>query len=72
MPTYPQHPLEPMDPYMTSIQPGGGVCMSLELWWGGVRRALLKTFFRGYIERCGRGARDGTRAIPMKFSTRAT
>jgi phosphatidylserine decarboxylase len=51
MPTYPQHPLEPMDPYMTSIQPGGGVCMSLELWWGGVRRALLKTFFRGYVER---------------------
>ncbi len=44
-------PLEPMDPQITSIQPGGGVCMQIELAWGHVRRWYLKTFRRGYVAR---------------------
>lgn len=44
-------PLEPMDPQLTWIQPGGGVICHLELAWGYVRRAWLKTFRRGYIKR---------------------
>jgi phosphatidylserine decarboxylase len=52
-------PLEPPDPLITSIQPGGGVCMRLELAWGHVRRWLLKIFFPGYVERM-RQLREGT------------
>jgi phosphatidylserine decarboxylase len=40
-----------MDPQVTSIQPGGGICMQIELVWGGLRRAYLKTFRRGYLRR---------------------
>jgi phosphatidylserine decarboxylase len=43
--------LEPLDPQITSIQPGGGVCMRLELAWGHVRRWYLKTFRRGFVVR---------------------
>lgn len=43
--------LEPLDPQITSIQPGGGVCMRIELAWGRLRRAYLKAFRRGYVER---------------------
>lgn len=52
---------EPMDPRITSIQPGGGVVMRLELAWGGVRRALLRTFCGGYVRRmeaCRQGDRN--------------
>jgi phosphatidylserine decarboxylase len=42
---------EPMDPQIRSIQPGGGVVMRLELAWGHLRRAYLKTFRRGYVRR---------------------
>jgi phosphatidylserine decarboxylase len=34
-----------------SIQPGGGFCMSLELAWGRLRRALLRRFRPGYVRR---------------------
>jgi len=44
-------PLEPLDPYITSIQPGGGICRDIELAWGGLRRWWLRTFRRGYVER---------------------
>jgi phosphatidylserine decarboxylase len=40
-----------MDPQITSIQPGGGTCMRLELAWGHLRRWYLKTFRRGYVAR---------------------
>lgn len=43
--------LEPMPPELTTIQPGGGPVMQLELAWGGVRRWWLKTFRKGYVER---------------------
>jgi phosphatidylserine decarboxylase len=44
-------PSEPMDPQITSIQPGGGVVMRLELAWGSVRRAYLRMFRGGYVRR---------------------
>ncbi len=40
---------EPMDPAVTSIQPGGGLCMRLELAWGRWRRWYLKTFRKRYV-----------------------
>jgi phosphatidylserine decarboxylase len=43
--------LEPLDPQLTSIQPGGGICLRIELAWGHVRRALLKTLRPGYVRR---------------------
>ena len=46
--------LEPMPPELTTIQPGGGPIMRLELAWGGVRRWWLKTFRKGYVERMRR------------------
>src|SRR5438477_12958060 len=53
-------PVEPMDPQITSIQPGGGFCMRLELGWGYVRRWYLKTFRPGYVARMA-GLRRGDR-----------
>jgi len=44
-------PAQPLDPQITSIQPGGGVCMRLELAWGYVRRAVLKRVFPGFVQR---------------------
>jgi phosphatidylserine decarboxylase len=43
--------IEPLDAQLTTIQPGGGVCMSFELAWGHVRRRLLRTFRPGYVKR---------------------
>ena len=44
-------PLEPMDPKLTSIQPGGGPIYRLELAWGRVRRWYLKAFRPRYLVR---------------------
>lgn len=44
-------PPEPMDPQITSIQPGGGTVMRLEIAWGAVRRTYLRLFRRGYVQR---------------------
>jgi phosphatidylserine decarboxylase len=62
--SYPQNPsstvpaaglaraaLEPMDPLLTSIQPGGGVVVRVELAWGRFRRWYLKTFRPRYVAR---------------------
>lgn len=43
--------LEPLDPQLTDIQPGGGVVIGIEKAWGSVRRWYLKTFRRGYVAR---------------------
>lgn len=37
-----------------SVQPGGGVCYSIELAWGRLRRQWLKRFRPGYVERMAR------------------
>jgi phosphatidylserine decarboxylase len=59
-------PLEPMDPQITSIQPGGGVCMRLELAWGHVRRWYLKTFRRGYVTRMAQLRRGDKNVCPFE------
>jgi phosphatidylserine decarboxylase len=40
-----------MDPKLATIQPGGGVIIRLEQFWGRFRRMYLKTFRRGYVRR---------------------
>src|SRR5437879_4882956 len=44
-----QAPVERCAAPLTSIQPGGGFCMRLELAWGRFRRALLRRFRPGYV-----------------------
>lgn len=44
-------PIEPLDPRCATIQPGGGICMRLELAWGYVRRWMLKRFWPAYVAR---------------------
>lgn len=58
--------LEPMDPQITSIQPGGGVCMNLELAWGGLRRWFLKTFCKGYVARMAACRKGTTNPCPFE------
>lgn len=43
--------LPAMDPAVKTIQPGGGVVMSMELAWGRFRRAYLRRFRPGYVSR---------------------
>lgn len=40
-----------MDPQLTTIQPGGGIVMSIELRWGYLRRWYLRKFRPGYVKR---------------------
>jgi phosphatidylserine decarboxylase len=44
-------PLEPMDPQVRRVQPGGGVVVELELAWGRWRRFWLRTFRPGYVKK---------------------
>jgi len=46
--------MDPMDPEVgtapiSSIQPGGGFCFSLELNWAKFRRTILHSFFPAYV-----------------------
>ena len=40
-----------MDPQLTTIQPGGGIIINLEMLWGRWRRFWLKTFRPGYVKK---------------------
>ncbi len=40
-----------LDPQITTIQPGGGIVMSIELAWGRARRWWLRTVRPGYVRR---------------------
>jgi phosphatidylserine decarboxylase len=55
-----------MDPQITSIQPGGGACMRLELAWGYVRRWYLKDFRRGYVGRMAALRRGDRNVCPFE------
>jgi phosphatidylserine decarboxylase len=55
-----------MDPQVTSIQPGGGVCMRLELAWGRLRRWYLRRFRPGYVARMRRLRRGQAGACPYE------
>lgn len=55
-------PLEPMDPQIRDIQPGGGIIIHLEQFCGRIRRGWLKTFRKGYVEKmraCRKGEPTG-------------
>ncbi len=43
--------IEPMDPQLRTIQPGGGVIIQIEQAWGKLRRFYLRTFRKGYVAR---------------------
>ena len=43
--------VEPLPANITSVQPGGGVCYSLELAWRVRRWGIRRTFRRGYVAR---------------------
>ncbi len=57
-------PLEvvPLASHIHSIQPGGGVCYGIELFWGRCRRWYLKTFRKAYVAKMAAlrtGSTDG-------------
>ncbi len=54
-----------MDPQVTTIQPGGGVVMQLELAWGRVRRWLLRKFRPGYVAAMRSKRRGGPGGCPF-------
>ncbi|HRX78897.1 MAG TPA: phosphatidylserine decarboxylase family protein [Pirellulaceae bacterium] len=61
--------VEPLPVEIKNIQPGGGVCMRIELAWGCWRRWYLKTFRRRYVahmlaKREGPVHEDGANACP--------
>lgn len=56
--------VEPLPPEITSIQPGGGFCMRVELLWGAGRRWYLRTFRRGYVQRMAALRRGEPRGCP--------
>lgn len=63
-PPYPIKPAQPLDPLITSIQPGGGDVMEVELAWGRLRRWSLKTFRKGYVEAMARVRRGTVNTAP--------
>ena len=54
----------PLPENLNSVQPGGGVCMSLELAWGRCRRWWLRTFRRGYVRRMAEKRQGSTDGAP--------
>jgi phosphatidylserine decarboxylase len=54
----------PREARISSIQPGGGVCMRLELLWGGLRRWYLKRFRPGYVRRMAELRRGDPQGCP--------
>lgn len=48
-----------MDPHITDIQPGGGIVIGIEQFWGKIRRAWLSTFRSGYVKKM-EASRQGT------------
>ena len=60
-------PAEPLPANIRGVQPGGGVCYSVEMAWGGVRRALLKTLRPGYVRRMAELREGDTRGAPHEI-----
>lgn len=57
-------PAEPLAANIRGVQPGGGVCFSIEMAWGRLRRAFLKTFRRGYVRRMAELREGDLRGAP--------
>ena len=49
---------------ITSIQPGGGFCIGLEMAWGRLRRAWLRRFRPGYVARMAQERRGECESCP--------
>src|SRR5262245_25243027 len=58
---------EPLPANIPSIQPGGGVCYSIELAWGRLRRWYLHTFRKGYIRRMAELRQGDTTGAPHEI-----
>lgn len=59
--------LEPLDPQLTWTQPGSGVIVHLELFWGKIRRYWLKTFRRGFVRRMAETRQGDTNGAPIEI-----
>ncbi|MGC3966019.1 MAG: phosphatidylserine decarboxylase family protein [Pirellulales bacterium] len=57
-------PAEPLPANIRGVQPGGGVCYSMEMAWGRVRRGYLRTFRRGYVRRMAELREGDLRGAP--------
>ncbi len=55
---------EPLPENIRSVQPGGGVGMTVELLWGRWRRAYLRRIRPGYVERMARLRQGDTDGAP--------
>lgn len=62
--THSQREVLPMDPRLTTIQPGGGVVIRLEQAWGRLRRAYLKTCRPAYVKRMAESRRGDRNPCP--------
>jgi phosphatidylserine decarboxylase len=58
---------EPLPPNLTSVQPGGGVCYSIELAWGRWRRWWLRTFRPGYVRRMAEKRKGNSEGAPHEI-----
>lgn len=65
--TIPRATPEPLPANMPSIQPGGGICYSIELAWGRLRRWYLQKFRRGYIQRMAALRQGETTGAPHEI-----
>ena len=57
--------LEALDAQLTTIQPGGGVVMSIELAWGRLRRWYLRTFRPGYVKKMAQSRQGDRGSLPF-------
>ncbi len=57
-------PPEPLPENLRSVQPGGGVCYSIELAWGRWRRWYLRKFRAGYVARMAERRRGSAEGAP--------
>jgi len=58
---------EPLPDNLQSVQPGGGVCNSIELAWGKFRRWCLKSFRPGYVKRMAERRHGSTAGAPHEI-----
>jgi phosphatidylserine decarboxylase len=58
---------EPLPDNLQSVQPGGGVCYSIELAWGKFRRWCLKSFRPGYVKRMAERRHGSTAGAPHEI-----
>lgn len=58
---------EPLPPEITSVQPGGGWCMQIEVAWGRLRRWYLKRFWPGYVRRMAQLRQGSTEGAPHEI-----